>query len=80
MLNGTVKLCQVLQTSKVIQRPDDGLGFLWRKSAGLKVKLIDVENSHRVMVLELLSGNRKLIIVGVYLPYFVNSDEFKVML
>ena len=31
-----------------------------RKSAGLKVKLIGVENSHRVIVIELLRGNRKI--------------------
>ena len=58
-------------------RPYGNLGFLWRKSAGLKVKLIGIENSHRVMVTELLSDNKKFIIVGVYLPCFVNSDEYK---
>ena len=53
------------------------LRFLWRKFVGLKVKLIGVENSHRVMIIELLSGNRKCIIVGVYLPCFVNNDEYE---
>ena len=56
-------------------RPYDGLVFVWHKSAVLKVKLISVKNSHRVIAL--LSGNRKFIIVGVYLPCFVISDKYE---
>jgi hypothetical protein len=58
-------------------RPYGGIGFTWRKSSTCKIKLLGVDDLHRVMAVKALIGGKKFIIVGLYLPCYVNCDEYK---
>ena len=58
-------------------RPYGDVGFMWNKSAGLKVKLIGVDDLHRVMAIEVVVGNKTFVIVGVYLPCYANNDDYE---
>ena len=58
-------------------RPYGGTCFMWNKSAGLIVKLIGVDDLHRVMAIEVVIGKKTFVIVGVYLPCYANNDDYE---
>lgn len=57
-------------------RPPGGIGFMWRKSMSKNVCVVGVDDLHRVMAIEVRGLSYKLVIIGVYFPYFVNNDEY----
>lgn len=58
-------------------RPYGGIGFLWRKSATFNIKLISVDDQHRLMAIEVNLGKHKIVIIGVYFPCYVNNDDYE---
>jgi hypothetical protein len=58
-------------------RPYGGIGFMWRRSTSLKVKLIGVDDLHRVMAVEVTIGSKMFVIIGVYFPCYANNDEYE---
>ena len=58
-------------------KPYGDKGFMWNKFAGLKVKLIGVDDLHKVMAIEVVVGNKTFFIFGVYLPCYANNDDYE---
>ena len=58
-------------------RPFGGLAILWRKSLTQSYKIIDYSDE-RLLGIELQFGDKKLLILNIYLPYCsaANHDEF----
>ena len=59
------------------KKPYGGIGFMWNKSAELKVKLIGVDDLRGVVAIEVIVDNKTFVIIGVYLPYYANNDDYE---
>ena len=66
-----------LEEGVLTGRPYGGVAILWRKSITSKFQIVDC-NDTRLFGLELVFGDKKIIIFNVYLPYCSNenAEEF----
>ena len=54
-----------------------GKGFLWHRTSTLKVKLVGVNDLHRVMAIKIRVGDVLFVVFGVYYPCYINIDEYE---
>ena len=47
-------------------RPCGSVGFLWNKQVPVKVMLVAVDANYKLMAVEVICGDFKLVVVGVY--------------
>ncbi len=58
-------------------RPFGGLGLFWRKTKGMKVNILGIDDQHRIICAEITYENYKFIVINVYFPCVMNNDDYE---
>jgi exonuclease III len=73
-ISGIVDIEQFVQRGG---RPYGGVGILWKKVAPFKCSVLGFNDSHRCLIIKIEGCGHSLVCVNVYLPTYVNSDEYE---